>query len=171
LEIIFTESTGLYFYSALLQANAAIIALVGLYTTFRIQSAYSNIESIKNYFLAGNQNIRDFGIEFEEKTYAEKRSYLYDMEFTNLERKQLKRWFDNLTLINTLKRGIIVPTILLAVALISDSFFLFYSTSLHQHCPNIEITWAMVNLSYEIILVIVISFKVIKLIYVKSTSD
>lgn len=88
MEIVFNDSTSLYFYSALLQANAAIIALIGLYTTFRIQSAYSSIESIKNYFLAGNQNIRDFGIEFEERTYDEKKRYLNEKKLTNLEGKQ-----------------------------------------------------------------------------------
>lgn len=123
MEIIFTESTALYFYSALLQANAAMIALIGLYTTFRLQSAYSNIDSAKSYFFASNETIRNFGLEFEEKSYAEKEKYIKNNPATNITNKRLHWWFRNLQLIKELKRGVILPTILLGIALISDSVF------------------------------------------------
>jgi len=35
---IFSDSTCLYFFSALLQANAAILSIVGVYFIYRVQS-------------------------------------------------------------------------------------------------------------------------------------
>ncbi len=58
MEIVFTENTSLYFYSALLQANAAIIALVGLYTIFHLQNVNSTIEIIKSSLVNENPRIR-----------------------------------------------------------------------------------------------------------------
>jgi len=171
MDIYFSDSTGLYFYSALLQANAAIIALIGLYTTFRIQSANSNVESFRNYFLAGNDVLRDLGFRFDEMTLKRKQNNLSLDTSTGIEHRIFQRWYDNLILINKFKIGIILPTTLIAIALISDSIFLFLTTSLHTLDTNIEIKWAVLNLIYQIILVIVISYRVIKLVTLKSSTD
>ena len=41
MDCFFSENTGLYFFSALLQANAAILAIVGVFMIFRLQSYQS----------------------------------------------------------------------------------------------------------------------------------
>ena len=171
MEIIFTDSSGLYFYSALLQANAAIIALIGLYTIFRIQVAYTTIESLKAFLLAEHSGIRDSALRFDSMDFKEKTEQIKKYTGDDSLSKAYRRWHNQIELISQHKRGIIFPTVLLGIALVSDSIFLFLTSSLHHSDINIEINWAIANLIYEIFLVIVISYRVIKLVTNKSSSD
>jgi hypothetical protein len=48
---MFSESTGFYLYSSLLQANAAILSILGVFTIFRVQSIQAAIDIIKNAWI------------------------------------------------------------------------------------------------------------------------
>ena len=75
---LFSNTTGLYLFSALLQANAAIIAIVGVFGIFRIQSLQSKIEYIKQVLLQpggrhSGDGMRSISVhEFDELTIGEK---------------------------------------------------------------------------------------------------
>ncbi len=58
--MIFSESTGFYSYSSLLQANAAILSILGIFTIFRVQSFQSAIETIKNSFILSRDGFSPF---------------------------------------------------------------------------------------------------------------
>jgi len=164
MEIILTEYSGLYFYSALLQANAAIIALIGLYTIFRIQAAYTTIESLKSFLLAEHSGIREDALLFDSMNFKEKTEEIKKYTANDGLSKAYRRWHGQNRLIIKNKRGIIFPTILLGVALIADSFFLFITPTLHSNSPTQELICGYINLSYEIFVIIVISWKIISLV-------
>jgi len=168
MDIIFSENTGLYLYSALLQANAAIITLVGFFSIFTIQSIHSKINTIQSSFIAighGNK-IRWFdGLNLKDKEIETQKMIDEDYFIS------YNRWVINLKQIKKVKYGIILPTLLLGIALISDIIFLFLSSSLHEKYPDSEIYYAFINSAYEIIIIIVISYKILSMILSKSVND
>jgi hypothetical protein len=163
MESFFTENTTLYFYSALLQSNAAIIALVGLYRIFKIQSLQSRIQTIITSLIAAGAHglVREFEIANDE----DRKKYIEDRKSKDYYRS-LSSWMILLTQIKELRTGIILPTVLLTIALISDVIFLLFSSALHIYSPMLELVFAVMNLAYEILILIIISKGIIKIIEV-----
>jgi hypothetical protein len=77
---VFSEYTGLYFYSSLIQANAAILSLLGVFIVFRIQLNKSSIENLKNFVLnlglTRVQRLMDLTLEFERMNLNTKKEFL-----------------------------------------------------------------------------------------------
>jgi len=163
MEIYFSESTGLYFYSALLQANAAIIAVIGIYIIFQIQGAQSTITSLRSFFMVGNPNIRSMGLEFDSKTLSQKKIEVRDNDTNTPEKLALLKWYLNEKRARDLKRKIITPTILFLIALSTDCICLFFSSTIHSVYIDREIIIASINLLYELFLLIYISSFIIKI--------
>lgn len=74
--IPFSDSTSLYFYSALLQGNAALVALVAMFLVYRKQyldSAFDRIEKIMiNHLQSTTKLTANFGNIFDLEKYDEK---------------------------------------------------------------------------------------------------
>lgn len=79
LEVYF-ENTGLYFYSSLLQANGAILAIVGVFFIFRIQSLQSTVEG--NYLTLLMSCVNDF----ERKFYHSFRNHGLEEKIIDVEK-------------------------------------------------------------------------------------
>ena len=120
---LFSDNTSLYFFSALLQANAAILSLLAIFVIFRIQSLASSIDTRK--FVLGS----DLGVHipsheintFERMSIQEKKS-----EVDRLKGKgsalvaHFEAWVTYEEKIDGLRHSVIVPG-----ALLAGSIFIF----------------------------------------------
>jgi hypothetical protein len=166
MEIIFTDATGLYLYSALLQANAALLALIGLYIVFRLQSINSRIDSLKSSLFAEGTQFGGDAVRFDSMTLERKVKWIDKLGKDNSWIKlTYLRWLDLYLISKQFKRGVIIPTLLIGVAICLNALFLFRSSSLHINYPSQEICCAFVNLGYELLVVSIVSWKAILLVW------
>lgn len=166
MQIYFSESTSLYIYSSFLQANAAIIAILGLFIIYRIQSLQSSIDVIKSDIM------RDRGMYSHPKT-------VLDFDLVSIEEKEkkisalnpdhyyllhYKIWVENLKSITQLKTLITFPTIFLTLAIIIDGVCLLFCSNLHYYHKMAEVSLAYSVILIHIILWVYICVSIIKVI-------
>lgn len=164
--IYFTESTSLYIYSSFLQANAAIIAILGLFIIYRIQSLQSSIDVIKSDIM------RDRGTYSHPKTVLDFDSASIDdkgKKFTALQKDHYyllhyKIWLENLKSITNHKTLITIPTLFLTTAIIIDAVCLLFCSNLHYYHKTAEVFLAYFVVLIHISLWIYISMSIIKVI-------
>ena len=72
--------TGLYFYSSLLQANAAIISIVAIFFIFTVQSLHLATEGYYNALIASCEN------NLEKKLYHNFRSHSLKEKIEDVEK-------------------------------------------------------------------------------------
>ena len=163
----FSESTGLYLFSALLQANAAILAILGVFGIFRIQSLQSKIEYIKQGLLQPRGKTNRIGMtpieihSFGEFTINEKKKKLstYDGSYQPL----LEYWINAEELAVPLKPIIIKSTASLGLSILIFTLSLIFSNLIHKICILECVVFFMI-LIYEIFLILKIIKNVKKLL-------
>lgn len=93
--ILFSDSTSLYFYSALLQGNAALVTLVAMLLVYRKQyldSVFDRIEKIMiNHLQSTAKVTANFGDIFDFEKYDEK----YVQNLSNETKIKLKKVLEN----------------------------------------------------------------------------
>jgi hypothetical protein len=147
------ENTGLYFYSSLLQANAAILAIVGVFFIFRIQSLQSAVEG--NYLTllmsCVNDLERKFYHSFRNHSLEEK---IIDVENGNYNEDYHKRimqaCIENIKNLEATKDSILFPSVILAIAILLNSFGILLSNYLHLKGSQIEIKIFSIVLLFQI---------------------
>ncbi len=155
---IFDVNTGLYLFSALLQANAAIFAIVGVFGIFRIQSLQSKIEFFKQGLIQpkGRFNRTEMSsediIKFDEFTLEEKADYIKNSEIDDNFIPLLRSWFNTETIIINFESIIIISMIYLGIGIIINIFFLIYSNTIHKFF-TIEAVIFLLTFIYEIVLI------------------
>jgi hypothetical protein len=162
--IMFSESTGFYLYSSLLQANAAILSILGVFTIFRVQSIQAAIEIIKNSLISspfeGHYSATEEMDEFDnfslkEKINAVKSGYgsHADGTYKNISKPNLnhryKNWTDNEEKIDKIKKSIKWPSILLAGSIIVLSVFIVLSKWIHCKGIKTELYFFAIILIFE----------------------
>jgi hypothetical protein len=156
---LFSDSTGLYLFSALLQANAAIIAIVGVFGIFRIQNLQSKIEYIKSGLLEPRgrgdrgginslkvQELEDMKLNEKEENYNTYNDYCKPL---------LRSWIHAEKTINILKPIITKSTIWLGVGIIINTLCLMLSYLIHK-VLFVEFTVFLIIFIYQIILVTIL---------------
>lgn len=166
MEIYFLESTSLYIYSSFLQANAAIIAVLGLFIIYKIQALQSSIDIIKSDLM------RDRGMYshpktvlcFDSATIEEKEKIFNEMKKDHYYLLHYKIWIDSLKNIANLKSLIKTPTIFLTLVIISDGISLLLCSNLHKYHRTAEIYLAYIIILIHIILWLYICKAIINVI-------
>ena len=164
---LFSNSTGLYLFSALLQANAAIIAIVGVFGIFRIQSLQSKIEYIKQGLLQPRGRDTYDGMSplevhnFEELTFEKK-----EEKFTKdgVSCKLLLNSLINTekTIIN-FKPMIAKSTIYLGIGILINALCLMLSNLIHKVWFAESLVFLFIFV-YQIILVVILISNIKKLL-------
>ncbi len=136
--LFFTDSTSLYIYSAFLQANAAIIAVLGVFIVYKIQIHSSVIDIIitrlyhisqlrpnlvTNFELMNNKNKHD---DFTSKNESDK-TYLF-----------YKSWLKHDDEIIRIKNLIILPLFVSVLLMSLDTIFLITSSNIHEYHQDLE---------------------------------
>lgn len=156
---LFSDTSALYFFSALLQANAAIIAIIGVFWIFKIQTYQAGVDSIKNALsiergITSNLDVDPSIIsKFESLDLSEKTSYMNQEILNDSLRSLLQSWVRNEESIDNLKSGIRIPVILLAVGIVFNAFGLVIANLIHQVGHIVELIVLLLVLLYEFLIV------------------
>ena len=149
----FTENTGYYFYSSLLQANAAIISIFGVFFIYKVQSLQSSISEIFNSICSINSMAMDYALKFKVMDLDQKKNKLKDYNNENTGSKFYRQWYE--TEVNLVK--IIKPSILLTTAIILQSIFLLLSNDIHLQGSSYEFISFLLTILYESYVLILLS--------------
>lgn len=166
MEIYFSESTSLYIYSSFLQANAAIIAVLGFFIIYKIQALQSSIDVIKSDLMRdrGMYSHPKTVLDFDSATMEEKEKRFNYLKKDHYYLLHYKIWIDNLKSIKKLKSQIKIPTIFLTLVIVSDGICLLFCTNLHRYHQSIEVYLAYIVILIHVILWLYICKNIINVI-------
>jgi len=149
----FLNGTGLYFYNSLLQANAAILAIVGVFFIFRIQSLQATIEG--NYTTMLMTCVNDY----ERKYYNNFRNHSLEEKILDVEKGDyneeyhkyiMQACINNIKILQATKYSIIYPSVILIVAVLVNAVGVLFSNYLHMQGSQIEIKIFLINTLFQI---------------------
>ena len=160
---LFSDNTALYFYSALLQANAAILSIVGVFVIFKVQSLKSSIDIVKSALMNYKSFVtQPMVINFANVSIEEKRKIASGAD--GYIKPQYDDWIQKEIELSTTKSLIKVPTILLVVAIMLEALGLTTATFFHLCYPKIEFLLLCSNLIYEAFVLIFVVKGVFKIV-------
>lgn len=134
---MFNENTGLYLFSALLQANAAILAIAGVFGIFKIQSINSKIDFLKNVLHYPHGRHMSTGLSpkdinsFEKKTHEEKVKQMSETKDDTIK-IMLSDWVKYEKQIMTLNPIIINSSKYLGFGIIINAIGIIFSNLIHN---------------------------------------
>jgi hypothetical protein len=131
----FSDSSALYLYSALLQANAAILSLFAIFVIFRIQSLASSIDTRK--FVLGSDLGRHVAAadinSFEIMSIQDKKSYIDCRQGKGIPiLAHFEAWVSYEEKIEHLKHTIITPCTTLAGSILFFAFAVSIANFVHR---------------------------------------
>lgn len=160
----FSENSSFYFLSSLLQANASILSISGVFFIFRIQSLQSSIDIIKSSLMSDRGNISWPGdiVKFDNLLLNDKESYLKSEQKNKYILQSLIDWTSKEKLIHNIKKEIIIPTILIGTGIIVESICLFSANYVHVYFNLVEYYILFVNLLLELAIVFFVIKSILK---------
>lgn len=165
--IIFSDSTGLYFYSAWLQANAAMFAIVFIFAVYKSQSLQNNISYINNLIVSSSPMYIDGEIMrmyFNPKTRQEAIDSVED-EYWKNKLIVMRHSLDDVENIRTWVKPLFI---LLPISLILNGALITISSYLHNLGFYFELVPILVILIFQIFLVIKLTSVTRNIFYRKS---
>jgi hypothetical protein len=156
----FSESSSLYFFSALLQANAAILSIFAIFVIFRIQSLTSSIDTRK-FVLGSDSHVSPHDINsFEIMSVQSKKSEVDHKMGRNASGvAHYQAWITYEEKIEKLRRTIIIPTSVLAASILFFAIALSLAHSIHRLGVIVEAIVLVGSIALEALcLALVLSF-------------
>ncbi len=165
---LISNNSELYLFSALIQANAAVVALVGIFVIYKLQAYQYEIQTIK-FFLSeairqvgSNRKILDTRLKFEDMSNKDRDERI--KEFGNsLITDYFIEWNNKLNIMTTVRKKIIAPTILLIILIMSNVIFLGYPSIINQFGKII----IFIDVVFQAIVIAVIVYQIISIIQMK----
>ncbi len=164
--IVFSENSGLYLFSALLQANAAILAIGGVFYIFRIQSLHGIIEFIKVTMCSAGitSSAKEKMLKFELMTTIEKNNYA-TLLIEKMPEDQIAlgycNWNQMVQEIERMKSAIIFATILLALGIITNMVMLSFAYHIHKYCSTSEYLFFILVIVLQILILFFVIYGII----------
>ncbi len=154
--IYFSENTSLYLYSSFIQANAAIIAITGLFIVFKLQSYLASIDVLKLTIMndRGMYSTPTDVEVFDRTILSEKKKKLEEIKSTAggfFFSLLYQSWIEKLEKYYHLRERIILPTILLTLAIVINSILLLTSTNLHYYHKITEVLFGYIITLFQIV--------------------
>lgn len=164
--VFFSDSTSLYIYSSFLQANSAIIAFLGIFIVYKMQSHKASIDIVKSALYNFCNNIGDAQtiINFESIKSNDKRACFSAMDKKEPSHKFYETWVHHIDRIKSLKSEITLPTIGMLIGITFSSIMLFVSSNLHAYHQSAEIVLALICISYHMLIWSYIGYKIITIV-------
>jgi len=158
---VFTENTGFYFYSTLIQSNAAIISIFGLFYIFKLQSIRSTIEEHYNSMIGVNTILNEEARIFRFSTMKEKREIIDNYPRKNDVLQKYIKYYSLEELIIAIKQKMKFPTIALIVLMSFEIVFLLICSSIHKLGTFYEFLVFSVVLIFQVYILIVLGKAII----------
>jgi len=127
----FNENTGFYFYSALIQANAAIISIFGIFYIFKIQTIQNTIGEYYSFLTSMGSTLRDFALDFRVMSFQEKQEKISKIPAENSAGKMYMKIVDREKDIKESKTLVQKPLLILIFATSTQSILLISSHNIH----------------------------------------
>jgi len=150
--IEFNESTGLYFYSSLLQADAAMISIVGLFLIYWIQSLENKISSVMNSLTSQKIDRIDNINNFFSSDIKGQQEFFNSISGQTAPLPYYQKAISFKKKIVEIKASIKTPTILLTAGIGITALLLLSSNSLHVYHPKYELSFAIFTLFYHFLI-------------------
>jgi len=156
---IFYDYTSIYLFSALLQANAAILAIVGVFGIFKIQSIQTQIDFLKNWltFPDGRRIMNGWSpkdvFNFENRSNVEQNEQISGTK-TEIIKSMLESWMVYKKKIQDIKPIIINSSLILGIGIIVDSVGIICSKLIHDFPPALELVILVLVLLFHIYLIL-----------------
>jgi hypothetical protein len=154
---MFSESTGFYLYSSLLQANAAILSILGVFTIFRIQSIQSVIDIIKSSLILtvrpGQYPETSAMDRFDNMSLDEKKEEI-NQSYGGNQNNRYENWCKKELQIQKIGNSKKLPSYLLAISMIILSVLLIFSKWIHTVGILFKILCYLMVIVFESIILI-----------------
>ena|GEM_PF-5188254 len=168
--MLISNQLAYYFFSALLQANAAIFSIIGVFYIFRIQSLNNEISIIKSNVMEDRGRLIHSSkvLLWEKLTIHEK-----EKELKNKKSKyqtyaiHFRRWIEIEINNSILKKYFIVLFIFVAFVLTINAVSLFLLDYLLTINLLQVVSW--INLIAELLVIVVIVITIIKIVTTRAT--
>ena len=128
----FSENTGLYLFSSLIQSNAAIISIFGVFFIFRLQSLLSSISEIYESLLNTNSAVANGAREFRHLSIEEKKAKVDNYKKENDIILEYKKWYKYEKSVIGIKNLIKKPSIIIITLISLQILFLILSNDIHK---------------------------------------
>ena len=160
----FSENSAFYFLSSLLQGNAAILSITGVFYIFKIQSLQSSIDIIKSTLMAdfGRRSWPEDILKFDKLILAEKETYLKSDNAIKAIQSELDEWTSKERNIKNLKIEIKFPFVVLSIGIIIEAICLFTANFIHVNHSSIEYHILFFNLLLEFFIIFVVTKGIFK---------
>lgn len=165
--ITFSDSTGLYYYSAWLQTNAALFAIVFIIAVYKLQSLQNYISEIKSGIIQGSTNYIDgelMRMFFDPKT----RDKAIESEKDEYWKNELIVMKNSIEKRKDIRVRVKPLFILLPISLILNGALIIISSYLHKLGFWFELVPLFVILIFQIFLVIKLTIVTRNIFYRKS---
>ena len=170
------DYTGLYFYSALLQGNASLLAILGVFVIYRLQDLKSSVSNIRDFFLGYgvlHGSSRELVQEFDLASISEKKDQLTKVPDYPAEkggttfRKQFSLWIDYEVMIAETKNHIFWPTISLGGVIAISMIGIILAKHIHTSSVGLELTLFLIIAFWNLLTIGSIIYRVIQSIKTK----
>lgn len=165
-ENFFSENSSFYFLSSLLQANASILSIAGVFFIFRIQSLQSSIDIIKNILMSdrGHSSWPAEIVKFDNLSLNEKESHLRSGNANEFILSSLQDWTSKERSMYSIKKEIKIPAIIIGLGIIIEAVCLFLANYFHTHHNIIEYYIMYINLLLEVFIILTVIKSIFKAI-------
>jgi len=157
---LFSEYTGLYFYSALLQANAAMLSIAGIFFIFKIQLLNNSLGESKTNLIQNRlpQNKGYVVEEFCTKTQEEQREKIdnWDPNSSQDLLNGFKKIHTLVRQINKAKQKIKLPSFSILIALVLNIISLAFASYIHSTSQLFELITIVLTIIIELIVLFII---------------
>lgn len=157
---MFSEYTGLYFYSALIQSNAALFAVVGIFVIYKLQSLENMIDTMPtklSYVFSGvvlHPKITEFAVG--GKVIRQNIISTYEATDNSTARNAVilfKRWMYLIEAIRPTKKKIKLPMLLMGIGIVLNSILIVLSEPIHNCLGYLEIVIFAAIIIYQSVII------------------
>jgi len=164
MKLRFDTSTGLYFYSSLIQANAAIISIFGVFFIFRLQSIQSSISEIYESLCRLNRTNENAARAFRQMTFEQKKQKIDSSQGSIDILYEYKKWFMYESIINDTKTNLKKPTSILITIISIQILFLIFSNTTHNMGTAFELLCFLLLTVFEIYVLILLGKTIFRMV-------
>lgn len=159
--LVFTENTGFYFYSTLIQSNAAIISIFGLFYIFKLQSIRSTIEEHYNSMIGVNIIVNEEVRKYRFSTMKEKKEIIDNYPKNDDVLQKYIKYYSLEESIVDIKQKMKFPTIAIIILISFETLFLLICSSIHNLGSFYEFIVFSVVLIFQVYILIVLGKAII----------
>lgn len=166
----FSDNSALYLYSAILQANAALLSVTAIFVIFKIQSLQSSIDVKKTALssdFGDHTNPSEVNI-FDDMTIKNKKDWIQNRRASQyLTTPHFETWLRELEQIENIKMIIVIPTALMGISIPYFALSLYFAIYIHFLSAILESAIMIISIIFESFCLIYIIRSIFTLLGIK----